>query len=348
MASAPPELPQSIILGSFAGIKNVVAEERLKQDELAAAVNVDIDDAGQLRRRRGYTPVSSLPHHSLVTAGAWTLVVRDGVLGWLSSDLTFNAIIPVGPGRLCYERVGAVVYFSSETISGKIEDGAYKPWGAAPAGGLWVSPVMRPTETLGAIAGRLLKSPPHATAMGHYKGRIYLAAGPVLWATELYQYDLVDATKNFMVFQDDITMVAPVKDGIYVGTTTDLQFLQGTLKDGFKRTTVLSAGVIPGSKVQVPYTKVDPRARSSPLPEGDGPVFMTAGGVCLGVEGGNVYNLTQDHIVFPTAVKAAALYREDQGANSYVAVTDSAGGPSANARIGDYVDAEIVRASQGG
>ena len=56
MASAPPEAPQTIVLSGFSGMKNTVSEERLKQDELFAAVNVDIDDVGQLRRRRGLTP----------------------------------------------------------------------------------------------------------------------------------------------------------------------------------------------------------------------------------------------------------------------------------------------------
>jgi hypothetical protein len=52
-------------------------------------------------------------------------------------------------------------------------------------------------------------------------------------------------------------------------------------------------------------------------------------------------------MAFPAGVSAAALFRQDQGANSYIAAVDSAGGPSANARIGDYVDAEIRR-FQGG
>lgn len=347
MASAPPDLPQSIILGSFAGIKNTVSEERLQQGELAAAVNVDIDDAGQLRRRRGYQRKHGGNHHSLTTIAGRTLVVRDGVLGELTAGLAFREIVPVGPGKLCYTRVGSTIYFSSPTVSGKIVNGAYQRWGE-PGAGQWVSPVIRPTETLGAVAGKLLRAPPHATALGAYKGRIYLAAGPVLWTTELFNYEVVDSTRNFMVFEDDITMVAPVNDGIYIGTTADLQFLRGTHAEGLERTTCMSVGVIPGSEVWVPYSKVDPRARSGPIPEGDGPVFMTAGGICIGLEGGNVYNLTQDHVVFPGAVSAAALYREDQGANSYLAVADSAGGPSANARIGDYVDADIVRASQRG
>jgi len=141
-------------------------------------------------------------------------------------------------------------------------------------------------------------------------------------------------------------MIAAVDDGLYVGTTTSLLFLAGEFGKGMPMTVVMNAGVVPGSCVTVPYAKSMPQARQGPVPEGFGPMFMTGQGIIVGLNGGQAYNLTQDHVVFPGAVRAAALYREDQGANAYVAVADSAGGPVANARIGDYVDATIIRASQ--
>jgi hypothetical protein len=346
MASAPPEAPTTIILGKFSGIKNTVSEKRLKQDELVAAVNVDIDDAGQLRRRRGRTRVNDLPHHSLKQLGDMVLVVRDNMLGQLHG-LAFTPIVWVGAEALSYVRVGDTVYFSSSDTSGKITNGIWSPWGNDGAG-QWVSPVTRPTETLGEIRGRRLTAPPHATSLEAYKGRIYLAHGRVLWATELYLYDHVDKTRNFMQFEADITMIAAVGDGLYVGTTDELLFIQGTMQAGMQLTHVIPSGVVAGSCVTVPYSKSVPQARTTTVPEGAGPMFMTNAGIVVGLDSGTAYNLTQDHVVFPGAVAAAALYREDQGANAYVAVADSAGGPSANARIGDYVDAEIVRASQRG
>jgi hypothetical protein len=348
MASAPPQPPESLIVGNFGGIRNTVAEERLKQSELAAAVNVDIDDAGQLRRRRGRTRINAEPHHSLRDFPWMTVVVRSGVLGRLFPDYSFNPIVPVGPEPLAYTSVGDMIYYSSEVTNGKISaDGIPLTWGE-PGAGTWVSPVVRPTETLGAIRGRQLTAPPNATCLEAYKGRIYMGAGPVIWATERWNYDRVDRTKNFLPFEADVTMIASVDDGLYVGTTNELLFLQGTLEDGFKLTHIIASGVIPGSCVLVPYSKAIPQARSGPVPEGSGPLFMTAAGIIVGMNSGNAFNLTQDHVAFPSATRAAALYREDQGANSYVAVADSAGGPVANARIGDYVDAEIVRASQRG
>jgi hypothetical protein len=348
MASAPPQPPESIILGQFTGIKNTVSAERLQTGELEAGVNIDIDDAGQVRRRRGYALRDGASWHSVTTLDDTTYGVRDGVLGIVRPNFTHEPLVDVGPHPLAYVNIGADVYFASVNQSGKIIDGQAQPWGQLVSEGQWISPVMRPTETLGAISGRLLGKPPIASDLAHYKGRIYLAHEKLLWATELYLYDLVDKTKNYLQFEHDITMVRAVSKGIYVGTTQSLFFLSGTFANGLKCDKVTDAGVIPGSAVWAPTADVHPQAKSGPVPEGTIPMFMTTEGICVGLEDGQVYNLTRGKVVFPEAVSAAALYRADQGANAYVAVTDSDGGPTAGVRIGDYVEAEIIRASQGG
>lgn len=347
MAGQPYEPPESIVTGAFTGIKNTVSAERLQPGELEAAVNVDIDDAGQLRRRRGRSRISTAPHHSLREIAGRHLVVRDGMLGTITSGYVFTPLVWVGPERLTYTAVGDDIYYSSPDTSGKIIGGVAMPWGNDGAG-IWVSPVTTPTDTLGLIAGKQLKAPPRASEIEAYSGRIYLAAGPVLWGTELYLYDHVDKDKNYVLLEHEITMVQAVGDGLYVGTTAQLLFLKGVLSKGMALQVIVNSPVVRGSAVRVPYSKAHPQARQGPVPEGEGPMFMTAAGICLGLDGGTVYNLTQDRMVFPGAQSAAALYREDQGANAYVAVADSAGGPQANTRIGDYVDAEIVRASQRG
>lgn len=350
MASTPPDAPpESIIVGRFNGLRNTVAEERLGVGDLGAAENVDIDDAGQIRRRRGRALLEGSRHHSLrgPLAGK-TLVVRDGVLGFLNDSFQFAGLVSVGNDPLSYAAVGADIYFSSRVASGKIIGGQALPWGEIGGAGDWISPVMTPTDTLGAISGRVLSAPPMAEILAVYRGRMYLAAGPLLWYTELYLYDRVDKDRNYYFLEHDITMVEPVSDGLYVGTTKQLLFLKGIAAKGLEQQIIVNSPVMRGSSVTVPYSKAHPQARQGPVPEGEGPMFITGAGICLGLDGGQVYNLTQDRVVFPEAERAAALYREDQGANSYVAVADSAGGLRAGVRFGDYVDAEIVRASQRG
>ena len=347
MARPDDELPESIVFGGFRGMRNTVAAERLAAEELERAINVDIDDSGQVRRRRGYVLKDAADYHSVRTIGDKVFGVRNGTLGIIRPDYSFKTIYAAGTGPICYAEVNGDVYFSGEGVSGVINgEEEYTTWGGTDGQGQWVSPVINPTSTVGAISGKLLGDPPHASSIEPYKGRIYLAAGKTLWATELYQYHFVDKTKNFMQFEHDITLLMAMSDGIYVGTTGGLYFIHGVL-GGFRLQMIITAAVLPGSGTLVPTDMVHPAARNGPVPAGDAALMTTSEGVVAGFDNGSCYNLTHDKVILPTGVSAAALYRQDQGANSYIAAVDSAGGPSANARIGDYVDAEIVR-FQGG
>jgi hypothetical protein len=342
-----PNLPDSVVLGAFSGLKNIVAPERLKADELQRATNVDIDDAGQLRRRRGY---------ALSIAGAWHSIkgplagkaygVKDGALGTIRPGPSFYTLgIAVGNAPVCFTEVNDEVYFSSRDASGVITLAeTVLPWGNTAGQGAWLSPVYTPTDTLGEVGGTLLGDPPKATQIEAYKGRIYLAEGKTLWATELYRYHYVDRTGGFMQFEHDITLVMSVGDGLYVGTTGGMYFLQGVF-GSFKLQQLTTAAVIPGSGVVAPAERVHPQAQNGPVPVSTAIVCLTDDGVLAGFDSGTTFNLTRDHVLLPAGVAAAGLFRQDAGVTSYVAAIDSAGGPSANTRIGDYVDAQIIRAA---
>jgi hypothetical protein len=202
--------------------------------------------------------------------------------------------------------------------------------------------VLNPTANLPAIRGRLLGKPPLATFLCYYNGRIYLAQGQTVWATEMFAYGLVDKTKNFMFFEHDITMLGTVADGIYVGTTHGVWFLSGTISGGgMKRQVVMDNGVLPGSMATVPKELANP-----PQVGNDVNVsicFMTDAGFCVADDGGTVYNLTEGKYFFPDATRAAAMFRRQDGYNTYVTVLDSEGMPVQNAAFGDYLDATIIR-----
>ena len=349
MASAPPEPPESIILGAFTGVRNNVSPERLREGELETAINVDVDDVGQLRRRRGYARKMLGDFHSVQTVNRGVLAVRDGSLGWILPGYAFVALRPdVGPQRISAAQVGPDVYYSSMISAGVIRaDDTVESWAVPASAPAWLSPVRNPTDTLGEVAGKLVSPPPTGSDIAVYRGRLYIAHEKVLWFTELYLYGLVDRTKGYIQFEAPITLVMAVTDGLYVGTTEGLFFLQGNIAQGMKLVPIVSAGVIPGSGAFVPTSRVHPQARQGPVAENEAAVFLTAAGVCAGMDGGQVFNLTQERFVPPGMVSAAVLYRELDGVTQLIAVADSAGAPTATARIGDYVDAEIRR-FQGG
>lgn len=343
MAQPPPDAglpPDSIMLQKFAGLRNTVSAERLTPEEFEIAQNIDLDDAGQVHRRRGYTRIATGNFHSLFQGSWYVYAVKDGNLGIVNADGSFRVLkTGIGPDKLAYVEVDRKVYFSSLSASGVInKDQTVSDWGAVDSQGYWYSPVVKPTATLNPISGTYLHAPPMANVLGYWNGRIYLANGKDLWATELYLYDSVDRTENYLQFEADITLIGTVTDGMYVGTTTDVWFLSGAFKE-MRRIPVVRYGALYGSLVTIPAELVGGEQSSSK----NAVLFMTESGLFAGMDGGMCYNLTQNRVLFPSATSAAALFRRQDGVNQYVGVLDSQGSPSSAARIGDYVDAEIRR-----
>lgn len=345
--------PESITFGSFDGYKNTVDRERLGPRDLAVARNIDLDDDGQAHRRRGRTQVASGNFHSLFNADDGTVYgVRNGDLGIIRSDYSFDALMvsfvgsyESGQQQLAYWQIGDAIYLTSPAGAGIISHrtGVVSNWG--PAEPFFLSPAVNPSPTLPAIRVKLLGAPPLASDTAYYNGRLYLASDCFLWATEFQLYNLVDKTRGYIQFENTITMVGVVSDGLYVGTTEGVWFLGGGSFEQLRRVRVMDNGVLPGSMVYVPGELANPNIKGTapPQPMDVSVMFMTTRGYCVGQDGGRCINMTEATVFFPNAKRAAAFYRRQDGMNHYVVALDSEGGPKNAARFGDFVDAEIIR-----
>jgi hypothetical protein len=342
--------PDSISLKKFAGLVNTVGRDRLGPDELETALNVDLDDRGQLRRRRGFQRASVGTFGSLFTSDEGTVYgIKNGVLGVINPDMSFLSLQSgYTNASVCYIQVGSNIYFSSGNagLAGIIDQLTLtvSPWQGNPPSE-FLSPVVNPTSYLPAIRGRLIGPPPFATALAYFNGRIYLAEGNTVWATELFLYNYVEKVTNFLPFEAPVTMIGAVGDGLYVGTQEGLWFLSGNFKE-MKRQRVMDTAVIPGSMVEIPGEVGNPPqvGLEQDTPTQVSIMFMTEAGYCTGRDSGEVFNETENRFVFPAATSASAVYRFQDGVHSYVTVLNSTGTPSANTRIGDWVDAELVKA----
>jgi len=344
MAQVPqddnPNAP--VFLQQFSGLVNTRSEERLGPSDLAVAKNIDIDDVMQVHRRRGRTQKSSASWHSLHTAKNGNVYgVRGGDFGRIYTDYSFESLQDnVGPDKLAYVEVNDVLYANSRTTGFKMKllHDEVEDWGGLDGNGQWWSPVIQPTETLGEVAGKLLRNPPRAEFMTYFNGRIYMGIEGVVWATELYQYDYVDATRTYMPIEGRLTGLHAVTDGIFIGTSKGTFFCQGNFGE-MKMTRVLPDAVVPGSMIlgnpeDFPDTNANTRACT---------LFLTEGGLCVGFDGGVCKNLTSEKFWFPNAASASAFNRVQDGTSQYIGVVDSGGSPASSARIGDYVEAEIRR-----
>lgn len=122
----------------FTGLRNNIAEERFAITDLAAAVNVNLDDSGRLTRRAGYTSaLAGTKVHSLWSdeSEEICLYVANGVLRRLNPGYTSVAIqTSVTDLPMSYTRVNDLVYFTNEAICGVYDIGAgtARGWGIIP------------------------------------------------------------------------------------------------------------------------------------------------------------------------------------------------------------------------
>lgn len=347
MADQPEAQPnQPTRFGKFDGYTNTISRERLTPRDLAVALDIDLDDAGQAHRRRGRVKVADGNFHSLWNSDAGTVYgVKDGQIGIVRPDYSFvDTGCTVGSEPVCFIQVGDPIYFSSAHCTGIITDEVkVSPWG--PDQPIWYSPVAVPSATLAPVAGKRLGKPPPARFMAYYNGRIYGASGRMLWATELFMYQYVDLTRTFFQFEGDIGMVAAVTGGIYVGTSTGIYFMEGSSLTDMKRVSVMDSPIVPGSAIMIPAELANPRQIGTQV---DSPIevsaaFLTTTGFCVGAGHGKCTNLTEARVFFPEAQRAVAHWRRLDGINQYIVSADSDGDPKNGARFGDFVDGEIIR-----
>lgn len=370
----PPQVPAAppspgVQITTFSGLKNTVAPESLTARELSRAQNIDLDDLGQAHRRRGRRKVASGRWHSIFTTLAGTTFgIKDGALVLVWRDYsTVVMMVGVSDEPLAWVEVGSFLYATSRTNSFRIElsslqvlpwglvtDHAYQPGLEPGPADWWYSPVVdpdtNPDSALGAVAGKLLGAPPLGAHACYFNGRVYVASGSVLWATELFLYDYVDKTAGFRQYEAEITGLCAVDDGMYVGTTAALYYVNGRYGEE-TRSLKAPAGVLPGSMRHVPGEEVDPEGRRFPdLPRQTSRAMgcVTHAGAVIGMNGGQTYNLTRNQFIFPRAESAATLMRQEDGMNTFVMSMKSGGTPTDGARFGDRADAVIIRAGTPG
>jgi hypothetical protein len=138
-------------LGPFRGINNRLPDFALGSDKggdfLRAAMNLDIDNAGRLRVRRGVTLVQAMtaPHSVFMTSATTGFLVRASAIysfdvsgsytETLVKTLTSNA-------RVYWETWNGDSYYSNGTDSGRVSAaGAWFPWGMATPTAPTVTPI---------------------------------------------------------------------------------------------------------------------------------------------------------------------------------------------------------------
>lgn len=153
---------------------------------------------------------------------------------------------------------------------------------------------------------------PAGSIMAFYGARVLIAVGPVLYASRPNGWELFDIRRDFKQFTDDITLIQPVDDGIYVGTTTELAFLAGAEFDKMTYRQVVAGRVVLGSGVSV---------RGDLVQGGQGAAMLCIadGVICAGFNGGNLVRMTEGRYSTDVA-EVSATFRMVNRIPQYIAI----------------------------
>lgn len=143
-----PNHPSTITLEAFAGLNNKQTPERMGENFLAEALNIDIDHQGKVSMRKGYSQViAGTKCHSLWSDGEdLAYYVKNGSLYQIDpNDTTIETLVTTGlnDDRYSYYQVEDKVYYGNAKDNGVVQAGTARSWGiSAPA----LSPLLSSTS----------------------------------------------------------------------------------------------------------------------------------------------------------------------------------------------------------
>lgn len=174
---------------------------------------------------------------------------------------------------------------------------------------------------------RVMERLPPGGVMGYHKGRLLSASGPMLYYSQPYMLGLYRPDRDFISFDEPVTILASIDEGLWVCTTHHSYFLPG---DDVAKATVkqeATFGATPGTLAPVPQSQDWMWASER------GPVRT---------KGSQMVLLQDEQIAYAPAESGAGLVREENGLRSFVTVLAGAA-PAGGAVMGSYMDAEVIK-----
>ena len=168
------------------------------------------------------------------------------------------------------------------------------------------------------LVTQFLSLPPAGDHIAYWNGWMLVAQGARLYPSEAYAPELFDLRKAVPLL-DRITMVAPVRDGVWLGTNSQVLWLTGDSPETWKYRAVADYGVIPGA-----LAYADSELLAGGTPGEQIAFFATKRGLCVGHIGGAFANLTAERFAYPVQERGAAVVRRHRGIVQLVATLQGA------------------------
>lgn len=162
------------------------------------------------------------------------------------------------------------------------------------------------------LATQFLTPPPPGEIIAYGNGRMLMTRGPRLYVSEPFAPELFDLRKGY-TFTAGLTMVAPLEDGTWIGTTAEVAWLPNAEPEKWLFRKRSSYGVVPGTAVMGDGEMIMDGATKQPAV-----FFTTAQGLCAGMPGGQLVQFTEGKFNIPQQPRGAAVVRKHRGINQYL------------------------------
>jgi len=171
--------------------------------------------------------------------------------------------------------------------------------------------------------------PPAGDMLEYYNGTLFVVVGNIIYYSMPLAYELFNP-KNYLILPSECTMLAAVRDGLWVGTKETAAFYGGD-QPPFKIVTTLDCGAIKFTQAKIPGNLI--------LPELTDQVVMWSSPKGVFIGGNNGFNLHRTpNVKLPVANTGRVLFRQDKGINQYlVSLVDS----TANQEVTTPLKAEV-------
>ena len=159
----------------------------------------------------------------------------------------------------------------------------------------------------------LCSPPPYLKNLCYAFGRIWGSVGMDVYYSMPFHLGLFKRASNRFSFHSEVTMIAKVNTGLFIGTTDVTHFLTGTEPDQMVQSDA-GAGSIPGTLAlcnnmpELGWTLGTPEKDFN-----DVPVWLTTEGVVVGAPSGKFFNVSKNKIKMGIPEQGAAMYRNYEG-----------------------------------
>ncbi len=136
-APAPDPREGLFVFDDFHGLRNNVSSETFLPGDLVTALNCDIDDALNIKRRKGHSaPVTSAIDRDLWSEGGLCLGVGSDALKLMNPDYSTVTLRSglTASRPLAYALVGDRAFYSNGVELGCVQNGVSRTWGITPPG----------------------------------------------------------------------------------------------------------------------------------------------------------------------------------------------------------------------